>query len=208
VRSRFLLGAVIAALVAVPFLASAKHADLSDADDTRGLLDIAKVGLHGQERPVWKVITFPKWGTERVFDRGYGLVHLDVRGDSHFEYFALVRSVGSRLDAELFRNRKRKPDFSVGSVQVWRADRKSFSVRVPLARMRVAEDRLFYRWFVQTLMTGRSCPQVCIDRVPDEGNVQQPLGIPTPEPTPTPTITVEPTPDPSASVEPTPGPTP
>lgn len=205
-RARFVLGFLILSLVGVPWLASARHANLVDPRDTDGLLDIKEVRLHGQTEPTWKTITFPKWGTERVFDRGFALVNIDARGDGHFEYYALVRSIGSGMRGELFRNRKHKSDYSVGSLKAWRPDRKSVSVRIPLRKLRVGDDRTFYRWFVQTLMTGSACPRVCIDRAPDTGAVQQPLVEPTPIPTitvePTPTITDEPTPSASPTVDP------
>lgn len=212
-KARLVFGAVlvmIALLVAIPWLASAKHAELQDGKDTTGLLDISRVRLHGQERPVWKIITFARWGTERIFDRGYAIVNIDARGDGHFEYYALLRSVGGRMTGELFRNRKQKSDFSVGNVKVWRNDRKSVSVRIPLRKLRMDAERTYYRWFVQTLMTGRNCPRVCIDRAPDEGSIHQSLVEPTPTPTitvsPSPTVTVEPSP--SVSSSPNPSPTP
>ena len=203
-KERFALGALILALVAVPWLASAQHANLDDPRDTNGLLDIKQVRLHGEKRPSWKVITFPRWGTERIFDRGYALVNIDARGDAHFEYYALVRSIGSKMEAELFRNRKSKPDYSVSGLDVWRSDRKSVSVRIPLRKLRIGDERTFYRWFVQTLMTGSQCQRVCIDRAPNEGSVQQPLVEPTPTLTidPSPTVTVSPDPSSSPTVPP------
>ena len=202
-KERFALGALILALVAVPWLASAEHANLGDPQDTNGLLDVKEVRLHGEKRPVWKVITFPRWGTERIFDRGYALVNIDARGDAHFEYYALVRSVGGGMTAELFRNRTSKPDYSVSGLEVWRSDRKSVSVRIPLRKLRIGDQRTFYRWFVQTLMTGSRCRRVCIDRAPNEGSVQQLLV----EPTPTPTITVDPTVTPTPTSSPSEPPT-
>lgn len=205
-RARFVLGFLILSLVAVPWLASARHANLADPRDTDGLLDIKEVRLHGEKRPTWKTITFPKWGTERIFDRGFALVNIDARGDRHFEYYALVRSVGSGMRGELFRNRKKKSDYSVGSLKVWRPDLRSVSVRIPLRKLRIGDNRTYYRWFVQTLMTGSACPRVCIDRAPDEGAVRQPLAEPTPTITiePSPTVTIEPSPTTSPTGEPTP----
>ena len=214
-KERFALGALVLALVAVPWLASARHANLDDSRDTDGLLDIAQVRIHDEDRPTWKVITFPRWGAERIFDRGYALVNIDARGDAHFEYYALVRSVGGRMTGELFRNRKSKSDYSVGGLKVWRSDRRSVSVRIPLSKLRIGDERTFYRWFVSTLMTGTECRQVCIDRAPDRGSVQQPLVEPTPTVTiePSPSVSVSPDPSASPTVEPpgtspTPTPTP
>ena len=198
-KERFALGALILALVAVPWLASAQHANLDDPRDTDGLLDIKQVRLHGEKRPAWKVITFPRWGTERIFDRGYALVNIDARGDAHFEYYALVRSVGGQMTGELFRNRKSKSDYSLGGLDVWRSDRRSVSVRIPLRKLRIGDQRTYYRWFVQTLMTGSQCQRVCIDRAPNKGSVQQSLI----DPTPTPTITIDPTPTVTPSSSPT-----
>ena len=203
-RARIALGGLIVALVVVPLLASARHGGLADPRDTDGLLDVKEVRLHGDDARTWKVITFARWGIERVFDRGYALVNIDARGDGHFEHYVLVRSVGTRMKAELFRNRRHKPDFSVGNVKVWRTDRRSVSVQIPLRKLSIPTERTFYRWYVQTLMTGNQCPRVCIDRAPDQGSVEELLV----EPTPTPTVTVDPSPSitaepsPSATVDP------
>lgn len=203
-KARFVLGGLILALVVVPLFASARHGGLTDLRDTDGLLDIKEVRLHGGGARTWKVITFGRWGTDRVFDRGYALVNIDARGDEHFEHYVLVRSVGTRMKAELFRNRRHKPDYSLGSLKVWRADRRSVSVRLPLRKLRIGAGRTFYRWYAQTLMTGNQCPRVCIDRAPDEGSVEELLVEPSPTPTvtvdPSPTVTAEPSP--STTVDP------
>ena len=63
----------------------------------------------------------------------------------------------------------------------------------------IGEFRTAYRWTVVTTFTGRVCRATCIDRVPDEGAFEHPLGSPTPTATPTATPTVTPTVTPSVS---------
>lgn len=172
-------------------IAFARHVDVNDPNDVKGLLDVRRIEVQGVKRPRWKVITFATWGTEAVFDSGYFMVRLDTYGSPRFDYYALVRSNGSRLLASLWRDRAEKRDYKMTGVAVWRPSRTSMSVRVPLGKLKVGTRRAFYGWFVETLFTSDKCPRVCIDRVPDQGRVDEPL------PVPSPTVTTSPSPSPS-----------
>jgi hypothetical protein len=185
---------VVIALVvigaSVPLLAGADHLDPDDPNDTRGPLDVKSVRSWGRaRRPGWRVITFARWSAERVWDRGFVMVFLDTRRSDRFDYYALVRSNGSKMRARLFRDRRRRRDRDLGPLAAWRPSRRSVSVRVPFRKLRVGDNRAFYRWQVQTLFTGSRCRRVCFDVVPDRGPVLEPLNEPGPSPTITPTPT-------------------
>ena len=182
-----------------PLLAGAKHLDPRDPNDTRGPLDVARVRTSGRIRkPIFRVVTFPRWTAKRIWDRGFVLVFVDTFGDDRSDYYVLVRSVGSQLRARLFRDLRRKRDRNIAVIATWRRNRRSVSVRVPFRKLRVGDNRVFYRWNVQTLFIGSRCRRVCFDLVPDRGAVVEPLVEPSPTPTvtPTPTPTVTPTPTP------------
>lgn len=211
---RFAVGFVVVILFLTPLAVLAQLARHDDPRDTPGLLDVRRVKISGKlERPIFKTITFKEWTANRIWDRGYFIVHLDARGGSHFEHYILVRSVGGRLEGTLYRDRRHKPDFVVGEVDVWRVNQRSVTTRVRLHRLNMPAERTYYRWFVKSLMIGNNCPTVCMDRVPDSGAVEQLVIEPTPEPTvtveptPEPTVTTEPTPEPTVTTEPTPEPT-
>jgi len=171
-------------------LAGASHRDLSDGNDTRGSLDVRKVKSFGADKkPGWRIITGVRWDEQRMQDRGFALVNLDTFGNSRFDYYALIGSNGSRMKGTLWRDRTSKRDRKVSKLAVWRADRKSVSVRVPLSKVNRGNKRLEYRWYVQTLYTSRKCKQVCIDRVPNRGAISDPNGRTPPTPTVSPTET-------------------
>jgi hypothetical protein len=171
-------------------LAGASHRDLSDGNDTRGRLDVRKVKSFGAvKKPGWRVITRARWNVRWVQDRGFALINLDTFGDSRFDYYALIGSNGSRMKGTLWRDRSSRRDRMVSKLAVWRADRKSVSVRVPLSKMKRGNKRLEYRWYVQTLYTSSKCKQVCIDRVPNRGAISDPNGRTPPTPTVSPTET-------------------
>lgn len=187
---------LVLALLALPLFALASHADVQDENDTNGLLDVKFVKVRGDERPRWEFITFGEWSNERIWDRGYALVHFDAKGDRRFEKYALVRSTGFSVEGTLWRDRKEKSDVKIADLDVFRRNRRSVTVRIPLRKLDIPERRDFYRWFTETLFTGNVCPRVCIDRVPDERSIRESVAEPTPTPTvtPTPTPTVTPTP--------------
>jgi len=202
---RGVLAILVIGALGVPLWAFGESRSVGDSRDTKGLLDVSKVKVQGQKKqPRWTFVTFKSWSKGRVFDRGYASVFIDTFGDARSDYYALVRSTGTNMQALLFRDRKKKSDRRMGYLKVWKPGARKVTVRVPLGKLRVPRSRIFYRWFAQTLMTGQQCRRVCFDRVPDEGSVKMFLREP-PEPTPTPTI---PTPTPTASSEPSASPSP
>jgi len=199
IARRLTLGIVaVTALASLIAVALANHSQLADPNDTRGLLDVRRVEVKGKmRRPHWKVLTFNMWRPVQIFDSGFAIVHLDTFGGPRFDYFALVRSNGRKLLASLWRDRKTKRDFKMGRLMVWRPTKSSFSVRVPLGKMRIGKRRIAYEWSLETLFTSDACRKVCIDFVPDEGRVTEPLPAPTPSVTATPDPTETPSPTPS-----------
>ncbi|HET6770022.1 MAG TPA: calcium-binding protein [Actinomycetota bacterium] len=141
----------------------------ADENDTHGFLDVKQVDsfLDTQE-PVWKVVTISKWSAFKMWDQGFVLVYLDTFGADVADYYALIRSVGTRLRGTLYRNTHK-----VAELQEWRRNPRSVSIRIPLEKLLVGEDRHFFRWRVVTL-TDR-CRHTCFDRIPDEGALVQPL---------------------------------
>ena len=140
-----------------------------DENDTHGFLDVKHIdSFLDTNEPVWRVITISRWSVFRMWDRGFVLVYLDTFGGPLHDYYALIRSVGTRLRATLYRNGHR-----LGSLPVWRRNSRSVSIRVPFDRLLVEADRGFYRWRVVTL-TDR-CRNTCFDRIPDDGAMVEPL---------------------------------
>ncbi|MFP5298914.1 MAG: hypothetical protein ACLGHL_08015, partial [Actinomycetota bacterium] len=156
-RRTSLVALVIAAVGIVPLLALAQSTSPPDLNDTDGVLDASEVRFSAGSRPRWKTLTFERWTAASIWDRGYVLIQLDTFGTARSDYYVLVRSDGYRMLGDLFRDRKRKNDYSVGSVSVWRADKSSVSVRFPLSKMRIGGTRIFYRWLVKTLFIGKGC---------------------------------------------------
>ena len=76
------------------------------------------------------------------------------------------------------------------------------AVRIPLGLLDIGEFRTAYRWTVVTTFTGRVCRATCVDRVPDEGAFEHPIGSPTPTATPTADTHTDVTPTPTPTVTP------
>ncbi|HEX2295489.1 MAG TPA: hypothetical protein VHN37_09290 [Actinomycetota bacterium] len=189
--------ALVAVAAVVPLVASADHADVRDANDTKGPFDVRRVKVAGGRQPRYDVVTFPRWTVARVWDRSYGLVYFDTLGGAAADYYVMVRSDGHRMRAQLWRDRARKKDRILAGVKAWRPGRRSFAVRVPLRKMKFPEARLVYHWWVLTLHTGTTCKRVCFDRAPDTGRVTEPAPGAEQSPAPTPSVSV-----PSPSVSP------
>lgn len=194
-KARVALGVVLSALALFPWMAHARHVDPRDGNDTRGLLDVRKIKSWGSARkPGLRIITFRRWTPEQIWDFGQAIVNLDTFGNKRPDYYLLVRSNGSGMNGTVWRDRKSKADRRVTRTKVWRPDRRSINMRIPMRKLRRGKSRLFYAWYVQTLFQSNSCSRVCFDRVPNKGRIEDPNGRPTPKPTDTPTPTPTPTP--------------
>jgi hypothetical protein len=189
-RARIVLGIVIASML-IPVLVQAHHVDPRDPNDTRGLLDIKRVDVAFTRQPRFQVITWRRWTAKQIWDKGFGLVWLDTFGKGRYDYYALVRSNGSGLVGEMFRDRQGRRDRRLFFVRAWKASRNSFSVRLRLSRLRMPASRRVYRWKVQTLFVGSRCRRTCFDFVPNQRAIREPNPF-APKPPPT-TTTILPT---------------
>jgi hypothetical protein len=171
-KARFVVAIVIVSMV-IPVLVWAHHVDPRDPNDTRGPLDVKKVDVVHRRTPRFEIITWRGWTARQIWDHGFGLVRLDTFGSSRFDYYALVRSTGSRLRGYVFKDRARRPDRRLFAVRTSKASRRSFRVRIPLRRLRMPESRAMYRWEIQTLFVSSRCRRTCFDFVPDQGSVRE-----------------------------------
>ena len=171
-KARVVVAIVIVSLL-VPVLVWAHHVDPRDANDTRGPLDVRRINVVRRQTPRFEIITWRGWTAKEIWDHGFGLVRLDTFGSSRFDYYALVRSTGTRLRGDLFRDRTRGPDRRLFALKTSKASRRSFRVRIPLTRLRMSKSRAMYRWEVQTLFIGSRCRRTCFDFVPNQGAVRE-----------------------------------
>lgn len=179
----------LGAAVLLPLLAWARHADVVDPNDTRGLLDVRRVEVVRGSPPKWKVTTWSGWKPIEIWDRGFSFVYVDTFGTNRADYYVLVRSDGSGLRAVLYRDRARGKDRKIRAVRVRHPSARTQNVTIPVARLRRRDTRI-YRWYVLTMISGDRCKQFCFDRAPDSGSVAEPGPAPTPTlPTPSPTVT-------------------
>jgi len=177
-----------------PWASYASHADLRDRNDQRGPLDVRAVGMSSGNQPSWTIRTWDRWSATSIWDRGFLALKYDTFGDSHFDYYALIRSDGFRLRGTLHRDYKRQADEQLRRLATARPDRASVRVKVPLGAMRFDEEFVF-RWTTATTwLSGRCEGGICLDRAPNKGAVEEPR-----RPVPTPTLTVSPTPTPTPS---------
>jgi hypothetical protein len=157
------------------------------------MLDVRRVWFEPDAGPPrWTVVTFSPWTEELTRDRGYVFVYLDTMGDERFDLYALILSNGRRLSGSLWRDPKNGSDVRISALDVKHDSDLTVAVRIPLVLLDIGEFRTAYRWIVVTTFTGRVCRATCVDRVPDEGAFEHPIGSPTPTTTPTVTPTVSP----------------
>lgn len=192
-RGLVLIAAAIGAAVALPLLAVANHAYVSDPDDTRGKFDVSTVRVDAERPPTWTIRTYPRWSVERVWDAGYAMVFFDTFGDDRYDYYALVRSNGNRMVGSLWRDRPNKPDREIASLAAWHPKPRVLKVRVPLQKMYIGPSRVHYTWRVETIYVTTRCPRSCLDYAPDRGGVRELLPWVTPTESPTATPTESPT---------------
>jgi hypothetical protein len=201
----FAVACMTVAVVTAAALAggASSRAQVQDPNDTRGLLDVRRVWFEPEAGPPrWTIVTFSPWTVEATRERGSVFVFLDTIGDTRFDYYAVILSNGRHLSGSLWRDPKRGPDVRLQGLDVRRDSDRNVAVRIPLGPLEIGSFRTVYRWSVVTTFTGRVCRATCVDRIPDDGTFEQPIGMATPTPTTTTTTTptVTPTPTPSPSI--------
>ena len=173
---------------ALPVLAN--HTDQVDRHDTGGKLDLSEVVFDHVGAPTWRLSTFSTWSARSIWDLGTFVVQLDTRGDAAADFVAVVRSDGRRLRADLFRLRPDGREIEMTTLPTAKAGSRAVTVTVPLRRLSIGPNRTSYFWSVLSSFTGGLlCTRTCLDAIPDEGMIEQPLPGVTPSPTPSPTTT-------------------
>ena len=195
---------VVVTLTAFALPVLADHTDQIDPRDTGGKLDLEEVAFDHEGAPTWRFSTFPTWTVRSIWDLGNFIVQLDTRGDDAADYIAVVRSDGRRLVAALFRLRRDGREIEVTALRTTKGGSRTVTVTVPLREVSIGPNRSSYFWSVLSSFTGGLCTRTCLDAVPDEGMIEQPLPGITPSPTPSPTPTPTPIPTPSPTPSPTP----
>jgi hypothetical protein len=189
------IGAMAVTLTAFALPVLADHTDQVDPHDTGGKLDLAEVVFDHVGAPTWRMTTFSTWSMRSIWDLGTFVVQLDTRGDAAADFVAVVRSDGRRLRADLFRLRRDGREIEMTTLPTAKAGSRAVTVTVPMRELSIGPNRTSYFWSVVSSYTGGLlCTRTCLDAVPDEGMIEQPLPGVTPSPTTTTTTTPSPTP--------------
>jgi hypothetical protein len=183
---------VAVTVVALALPALAHHTDQVDPDDTDGKLDLAQVAFDHEGAPTWQLSTFSSWTVRSLWDRGTFIVQLDTKGDAATDLIAVVRSDGRRLVAALYRLRRDGREIELTALRTDKDGSKAVTLTVPLREVSIGPNRISYSWSVLSSFTGGNCARTCLDAVPEEGMIEQPLPGVTPSPTPSPTPSAAP----------------
>lgn len=190
-------GALLVAGLLSALPASAGHTGQDDPNDTNGRLDVRAVRLaHADGPPRWTFVTFARWTVAQVWDRGYLVVQLDTRGDDAIDHLVVLRSDGRHLRGTLYRVRGDGREVEMGALPSDKEGPRAASVAIALRKLSIGRARTAYFWAAVSSFIGDACSRPCLDRLPDDGMVEQPLPGVTPSPTPTPSPS--PTPSPTA----------
>jgi hypothetical protein len=189
-RALGLCGMIAVTLIALALPALAHHTDQVDPDDTDGKLDLEQAAFDHEGAPSWRMATFSSWTVRSIWDRGTFIVQLDTKGDPAVDFVAVVRSDGRRLVAALYRLRRDGREIELTALRTSKGGSKAATVTIPLREVSIGPNRTAYHWSVVSSFTGGNCTRTCLDAVPDEGMVEQPLTSVSPTPTPTPTPSV------------------
>ncbi len=172
VRRAVLAALVIAVVLGIVAVAGAHHSDLVDPGDTEGPLDVHEVRLDHRGRTEFTIVTFAPWKPRGIWDRGAVFVLLDTFGDERADYYVLARSTGTDMQASLWRDRKGGRDLFVRRVAARKGPR-SVTVALPVRTLDFGGARTSYFWWANSTFTGVKCRRTCIDRVPDDGSIEQ-----------------------------------
>lgn len=186
--ARRLLGALtilaVGGLLWLAGPAAAHHTDQTDRNDTPGTLDLHEIRFDHKGTPTWRFVTFAEWTARQIWDHGYLMVQLDTKGGPGIDYVVVVRSIGTELEANLFRLRPNGHEVKISRLRTDKAGSHAAWVSMRLGRVTIGPRRTSYFWSALSSFIGPTCRQTCFDTVPDEGMIEQTLS-PSPSPGPT-----------------------
>ncbi len=145
--------------------------DPGDPPDTRGPLDVALVDTGAGSSDSWRISVRRRIQAARLWDEGYLLLSFDTRGGEELDMHAVVRWDRRRPIGLLIADGSRS---SSGQVRVRREGGRGVLVTVPIGRLGLDLQRLYYRWSAASIFTGPGC-RPCFDSVPESGGYPQPL---------------------------------
>ncbi len=185
---RLLALGLIAGILAIGVPAIATDTDATDPNDTAGPLDVRELRLEHDRGPlVWSFVTFARWTISRSWDRGYFAIRLDTRGDEEIDRVVVMRSDGRSLRGLLYAVRADGRHVLNAKPRTSKDGPRRASVTVAKRKLSIAKGRVSYFWYAVSIYTGPTCRRTCLDRIPDEGRIEQILPGPSPTPTPSPT---------------------
>jgi len=179
VRARLAIALPVAAALVLALVLpragaqQAPRAAVQDPREGRPPLDLREVDFALERGALrFTLATWSRWRSRVLRDRAYLLVDLDPRALRR--YRIVLRSNGRRMVAVLYRKQDGR-DRALRRLHVWRRDRHSVSVRVPTGAVGLVAPGIL-AWRAQSLVTRASCPRVCFDLAPDDGDAQVVLG--------------------------------
>ena len=176
---------VVGALLWLAVPAMAHHTDQDDPRDTPGKLDLRTVAFDHDGTPTWRFVTFGRWTVQQLWDQGFLMVQLDTKGGSGIDYILVVRSTGTKLQANMFRLRPDGREVKIKRLRTHKTGSRAAWVALKLSKVVIGSHRTSYFWSAMSSFIGTACHQTCFDTVPDDGMVEQTLSTsPTPSPTP------------------------
>jgi hypothetical protein len=137
-----------------------------DANDVTGRLDVQRIPTtFGAAESTWTFVTYGTWTVKEIWDMGFVVLSLDTAGSGSAEYRIVVRA---RIDGRaLTASLKRLSDGKQWALEEWRPGSRSVAVRLPMSRVSFAPERMYYRWWGQTLFSHSWCEKaVCFDFTP------------------------------------------
>ena len=168
--------ALTVALLFAADIALASHQPVIDPDDTPGRLDVRRVLIEDLQPQQYEVRTYESWRISRIYDDGFFVIYFDTFGDERFDYYVLVRSMKTRLQSTLWRDRQKGNDRRIAYTRVRHPGPRLLRVNVPIGKMRFGPARIQYRWQVRTLfISGKCYERLCIDRAPNGRGMVEPI---------------------------------
>ena len=115
---------------------------------------------------------------DRALDLGSRHVHRAARHEGRRgRRLHRRRAVGrpSARRAALYRLRQDGREIELTALRTDKDGSKAATLTVPLREVSIGPNRTSYSWSVLSSFTGGNCARTCLDAVPDEGMVEQPL---------------------------------
>jgi len=128
-------------------------------------LDLTVIHGPNGSKPTWRFMTRRTWSRKTVWDDGFFLIFVDMRGGSAPDKFIMAKATRRGFVGHVYRIRSGKRELRKDRVTIRRPNRRSIVIQTAFSKIGLEDGRRVYRWYAMSIFNGQGCRRGCYDAI-------------------------------------------